>query len=177
MSPIVLGLVIFGVLMLLLALFSGRGAGETVRPSERPGRSLANLTLPELTRVLRDAFTARGYTVLSESQEPGRSDLLLRDASPLTGQTVYVRCLVPPDGSAIESVEVQAALDRIHGDQLEKAIVATPGTFSSEARLVAEGANVELLDGSALLDLLERGRAAAAASPSHPAGAPLPMNP
>ena len=157
MSPILLGLLLFGVLMLLLALFAGRGAGETVQPPGRPGPSLVDLTLPELTRALQAAFTARGFTVLSEAQEPGRADLILRDASPLTGQTVYVRCLVPPDGAPVESVEVQAALDRVHGEQLGKAIVATPGSFSSEARLLAQDANVELLDGPALSGLLERG--------------------
>lgn len=173
MSPILIGLVLFGVLMLLLALFSGRGAGETIQPSERPGPAPANLTLPELTRVLRDAFTDRGFIVLSEMEEPERSDLLLRDASPLTGQTVYVRCLVLPDGAVVDSVEVQAALDRIHGDQIEKAIVATPGSFSSEARLLAEGANVELLDGSAVAELLERARTIVAPSPRLAAAQPL----
>jgi len=144
MSPIFFGLVIVGVLMLLLALFAGRGAGET-----RAGRPALDLALPELTRALRDAFTERGFTVLSEEYEAGHSDLLLEDASPLTGQTIYVRCVVPPDG-LVDSVEVQAALDRVHGDQLEKAIVATPGELSQEARALARGANVELLDGAAL---------------------------
>ena len=167
MSPILLGLVLFGVLMLLLALFSGgRGAGETVR---RP-RPALDLTLPELARALRDAFTARGFTVVSEVDEPGRADLLLRDASPLTGQTISLRCLVPPGGAPVDSVEVQAALDRIRGDQLEKAIVATPGQFTSAARMLAAGANVELLDGAALEALL-----GPVATPAR--GRPLPVNP
>ena len=157
MSPVLIGLLLFGVLMLLLALFSGRGAGETVQVPEQPGPALADLPLPELTRALRAELTSRGFTVLSEAQEPGRADLVLRDASPLTGQTVYVRCIAPPGGAAVESVEVQAALDRIRGEQLEKAIVATPGSFSSEARLLAQDANVELLDGPALAGLLGRG--------------------
>lgn len=151
MSPILFGLVIVGVLMLLLALFAGRGAGET--PAGRAPAPL-DLTLPELTRALREAFIARGFTVLSEEDEPGHADLLLEDASPLTGQTIYVRCLA---GGAVDSVEVQAALDRIRGDQLEKAIVATPGEFSQEARALARGANVELLDGAALKLMLGQG--------------------
>ena len=53
MSPIFFGLVIVGVLMLLLALFAGQGAGET-----RAGGPALDLALPELTRALRDAFTA-----------------------------------------------------------------------------------------------------------------------
>ena len=151
MSSILIALVVVGVLMLLLALFAGRGAGET-----RAGGVTAalDLTLPELTRLLRDAFAARGFAVVSEVDEPGHADLLFRDASPLTGQTIYVRCLA--DG-VVDSVEVQAALDRIRGDQLEKAIVATPGEFSQEARGLARGTNVELLDGAALGLMLGRG--------------------
>ncbi|HYV45043.1 MAG TPA: restriction endonuclease [Myxococcaceae bacterium] len=153
MSPILIGLVLVGVLMLLLALFAGRGAGETRAARAKPA---LDLTLPELTRALRDAFAARGFTVLSEADEPGRADLLLKDASPLTGQTIYLRCLAPADG-AVDSVEVQAALDRIRGDQLEKAVVATPGEFTQEARALARGTNVELLDGAALEVLLGQG--------------------
>src|SRR5438045_777019 len=111
MQAILLGLVIFGVLLLLLALFAGRGAGETVRGA----RPALDLPLPELARALRDVFTARGFTAISEVVEPGRADLLLRDPSPLTGQTISLRCLVPPDGAAVDSLEVQAALDRIRG--------------------------------------------------------------
>ena len=151
MSPILFGLVIFGVLMLLLALFAGRGAGET-----RAGRPAVDLPLPELTRALRDAFTARGFTVLSETYGAEHSDLLLEDASPLTGQTISVRCLAPADG-VVDSMEVQAALDRVRGEQLEKAILATPGEFSQEARALAREANVELLDGAALERMLGQG--------------------
>jgi len=151
MSPILIALVVVGVLMLLLALFAGRGAGEA-----RAGRPAIDLALPELARALRDAFAARGFTVLSEVDEPGRADLLLKDASPLTGQTIYLRCVVPA-GGAVDSVEVQAALDWIRGEQLEKAVVATPGEFTQEARALARGTNVELLDGAALEVLLGQG--------------------
>lgn len=160
MSPILLGLVLFAVLMLLLALFAGRGAGET-RSGDR--RSL-DLALPELTRALRDVFVARGFTVIAEVEEPGRSDLLLKDASPLTGQTIALRCVVPPEGAAVDSLEVQAALDRVRGEQLEKAILVTPGEFTQEARTLARGANVELLDGAALQLLLGRGELRAPAA-------------
>src|SRR5262245_61228626 len=49
-SPVLVGLVLFRVLMLLLALFAGRGAGEPVQPLERPEPATAGLTLPELAR-------------------------------------------------------------------------------------------------------------------------------
>lgn len=157
MSPILLGLVLFGVFLVLLALFARGGAGETVQPVALGRKGVANLPLPELARALRELYTARGYTVLSESLESDHADLLLRDASPLTGQTVYLRCALPGDGGAVDSLEVQATLDRTHGDQLSKAVVATPGGFTGEARLLARDANVELLDGAAIAALLEQG--------------------
>jgi hypothetical protein len=161
MSPILIGLVLFGVLMLLLALFAGRGAGETWVGT----RKALDLTLPELARALREVFTARGFIVVAEVEEPGRADMVLRDASPLTGQTISLRCVVPPDGAPVDSLEVQAALDRVRGEQLEKAIVATPGEFTQEAKLLARGANVELLDGPALELLLGPGERRAAGPP------------
>ncbi|HVE85905.1 MAG TPA: restriction endonuclease [Myxococcales bacterium] len=156
MSAFLFGLVLFGILMVLLALFSGRGAGETVvrSPARRP--DVAALPLPDLVRALRDVYASRGYTVLSEAMAHDHADLLLEDTSPLTGQTIYLRCALPGDSGAVDSLEVQAALDRARGDQLGKAVVATTGGFSGEARLLARDANVELIDSEALEGLLDR---------------------
>lgn len=173
MSPILLGLVLFGVLLVLLALFAGQGATETVRPLPAGRPPVARFSLPELARALREILAARGFTLLSEAVGVEHADLLLKNASPLVGQTVYVRCVLPEAGGAVDSLEVQAALDRIRGEQLEKAIVVTTGSFSNEARLVASGTNVELIDGPALAQLLEVERRGGARQPLRPEPASL----
>lgn len=174
MSAFLIGLVLFGILMVLLALFSGRGAGETVvrSPGGRPG--VTALPLPDLVRALKDAYAARGYAVLSEAMAHDHADLLLEDSAPLTGQTIYLRCALPGGGGTVDSLEVQAALDRVHGDRLGKAVVATPGEFSGEARLLARDANVELIDGEALEALLDR-KAAREGRPLVPRSQPVSM--
>ncbi|MGQ0508096.1 MAG: restriction endonuclease, partial [Myxococcaceae bacterium] len=48
------------------------------------------------------------------------------------------------------------ALDTARGENLGKAFVVTPGPFSDEAKLVAQGAPLELVDGATLAQLIRQ---------------------
>jgi hypothetical protein len=101
-------------------------------------------------------FDELGFVTLAHSLLPSRCDLSVLDPTPITGQRVYIRCLLTPEAGAVQSAEVQAALDMARGDNLHKAIVVTPGIFSDEAQLVAQGVSLELIDGNKLAGLIRQ---------------------
>jgi hypothetical protein len=143
-------------LLLMLALFARGGPTETIQtpglPSELSG--LAQLSLGELGSIAHRLFAELGFTTVNTHERPDRVDLTVTDPTPVTGQTVYIRCVLPPETGAVASHEVQAAMDAARGENLAKAIVLCPGSFTDEARLVSQGAPLELIDGPALGTLL-----------------------
>lgn len=149
------GLVFIG-LLLALALFARGGPTETIRAQGLPPElsGLANLELAELGSVAQRLFSEMGFAVRAQSQHEGRVDLIVEDPTPVTGQRAYVRCVLTPPAGAVESAEVQAALDTARGESLAKAVVVTPGTFSDEARLLSKASALELIDGVKLSELL-----------------------
>jgi hypothetical protein len=152
-TPIIALLIVLGVLF-LLALFGRGGPTETVSAAAPDLAGLASLQLAELGSIAGRLFMELGFSMVSTHERPDRIDLKMVDPTPVTGQTLYVRCVPTPELGAVQSHEVQAALDAARGDNLSKAVVVTPGAFSDEARLVSRDAPLELIDGSALAGLL-----------------------
>jgi len=101
-------------------------------------------------------FGELGFSLIRGENQPNRVDLRVVDPTPVTGQSLYIRCLLVPEAGAVESAEVQAALDTAKGENLAKAVVVTPGQFSDEAKLVSQSSSVELIDGPALGQLLRK---------------------
>lgn len=156
-SLLIAGLAVVG-LFLYLALFARGGPTETIAPGglapELAG--ISRLSLPELGSVVARVFDELGFLTLSSAVLPARCDLVVLDPTPVTGQKVYVRCLLTPEAGAVQSAEVQAALDMARHSSLHKAVVVTPGAFSHEAQLVSQGASLELIDGTQLAALLRQ---------------------
>jgi hypothetical protein len=149
--------VVLLVLFFLIAVFSRGGPSEKISAGavapELAGISALSLT--ELGSVAQRLFNELGLLTESQHEQPGRFDLVMHDPTPVTGQKVYLRCLLTPaEVGAVQSAEVQAALDTARASQLNKAVVVTPGLFSDEARLVSQQAAVELIDGARLAELL-----------------------
>jgi hypothetical protein len=156
MDTLVLAGVIVVALFLLLALFARGGATEPVTPKGLPAEAagVAKLTLPELSSITSRLFNELGFTGVARNDFPDRCDLRMEDPTPVTGQRVYIRILLTPESGAVESAQVQAALDTARGESLSKAVVVTTGPFSDEAQLVAKDAAVELIDGAALAQMI-----------------------
>lgn len=154
MASLLLAGVLVIALFLLLALFARGGPTETIGAKGLPPEAagIAKLTLPELGSITSRLFNELGFSTVSQSVRPDRCDLILADPTPLTGQRVYVRCLLMPEAGAVQSAEVQAALDTARGENLGKAVVVTNGPFSDEARLVSKDTSLELIDGTALAE-------------------------
>ncbi len=145
-------------LFVLLALFARGGPTEAQSAGALPPEiaGILRLTLTELGSVSARLFNELGFSILSQDERPDRVDLRVEDPTPVTGQRAYIRCVPPPESGAVQSAEVQAALDTARGEHLTKAVVITPGPFSDEARLVSQGAAVELIDGVQLARLLRQ---------------------
>jgi hypothetical protein len=158
MAPLIIAGLIVVLLFLLLALFARGGPTETIAATGLPPEAagVAKLTLSELGSVTERLFSELGFSTVSRNLLVNRFDLTMEDPTPVTGQKVYIRCVLTPEAGAVQSVEVQAALDTARGDQLAKAVVVTPGRFSDEARLVSTATAVELIDGVALAQLLRQ---------------------
>ncbi len=156
MDTLVLAGVIVVALFLVLALFARGGATEPVTPKGLPpeAAAVATLTLPELASITSRLFNELGFSKVSQDDFEDRCDLVMQDPTPITGQRVYIRTLLRPESGAVESSQVQAAMDTARGENLSKAIVVTTGPFSDEARLLSQDAAVELIDGSALAQMI-----------------------
>jgi len=154
-TPLV-ALFVVVLLLLVLALFSRGGPTETLPATGLPAelQGLSQLQLSELGSIASRLFTEMGFATLRLEERPDRIDLTVQDPTPVTGQTVYVRCVLPPESGSVASHEVQAALDASRGENLVKAVVVCPASFTDEARLVSQGAPVELIDAKALGTLL-----------------------
>ncbi len=157
MDTLLLAGVVVVTLFLLLALFARGGATEPVTRSGLPpeAAAIAKLTLPELASITSRLFNELGFAKTSQNDFPDRTDLVMEDPTPITGQRVYIRAVLTPESGAVESAQVQAALDTARGENLSKAIVVTTGPFSDEARLVSKDAALELIDGAALAQMIQ----------------------
>lgn len=153
MGSLLLAAVAALALFLMLALFARGGPTETIRPEDSKA-SLGALTLQELASVTSRLFSEFGFALMETHPRPDFVDLRMKDPTPVTGQTVYIRCLLTPSAGAVESSEVQAAADTARHEQMSKAVVVTSGPFSDEARLLARDTSLELIDGQALSGLL-----------------------
>src|SRR6185295_2828063 len=158
MGPVLIAGVVLLAIFLSLALFARGGPTETIGSGglSPEAQGVARLGLEELGSVAGRLFNELGFTGASTEQLPGRFDLRMEDPTPVTGQKVYIRCLLLPEAGAVESAQVQAALDTARHEQLSKAVVLTVATFSDEAKLLAQGGGVELIDGNQLAALLRQ---------------------
>ena len=158
MGPVLLAGIVLLAIFLSLALFARGGATETISASglSDEAKGVAALGLEELGSVASRLFNELGFTTAAASPQPGRYDLRMEDPTPVTGQKVYIRCLLQPEAGAVESAQVQAALDTARHEQLSKAVVVTVATFSDEAKLLARDSSVELIDGNQLAALLRQ---------------------
>lgn len=158
MGPVLIAGIVLLAIFFSLALFARGGPTETISPGglTKEAEGVATLGLEELGSVAGRLFNELGFTAGTSEQAPGRFDLRMEDPTPVTGQKVYIRCLLRPEAGAVESAQVQAALDTARHEQLSKAVVLTVATFSDEAKLLARGGGVELIDGNQLAALLRQ---------------------
>lgn len=155
-----LGALLLGLLViLLLSVVAPRPAGP-VDPAtgmaEAPHAWIARLDAGGLARLLEMLLAELKLEVRDSRVSAAGVDLWVFNPTPITGGRTYVRALARPPQGVVGEEEIRLVLETARAELAGKALVATGGVFSSAARAAAEGAPIELLDGPALLRLLER---------------------
>jgi hypothetical protein len=155
------GLALGFIVILLISLTSPRQRDSADAGGNGSARSVAHgwisrLEAEELARLLTMLFGELKYEVQDTRVGDGVVDLFAVNPTPITGGRIYVRGIAHPPQGTVGEDEVRVALDTARAEMAGKALVATGGVFSPEARAAAEGAPVELLDGATLLTLIKK---------------------
>jgi hypothetical protein len=152
--PVALAAIGLVVILLLLAL---TGDGPSLGPLSKADRRLGRLPLlqpAELARLLSNLFEARGFSVLHERHLHDRCEVFLEDPTPITGQRLSVRCVLPNQHTGeVDADTVFESLDQLHAEALSRAVLVTTGRFSTDAREAAKD-GIELIDGEQLARML-----------------------
>jgi len=117
---------------------------------------IARLDARDLGKLLGLLFSELKFEVEDSRVSDSVVDLFAVNPTPITGGRVYIRGVSHPPLGVVGEDEVRVALDTARAEMAGKALVATGGTFSPEARAAAEGAPLELLDGVALMGLIKK---------------------
>ncbi len=161
-------------LILLISLTAPRpeevpaSAGE--ESGEVPHGWLQRLDAHDLGRLLGLLFTELKFDVEDARTSDNVVDLFAVNKTPITGGRVYIRGVAHPPLGVVGEDEVRIALDTARAEMAGKALVATGGVFSPEAKAAAEGAPLELIDGAALFGLIKKHLPPVAVARRVPAG-------
>ena len=155
------GLALGFLVILLISLSAPRPQDSLDASSDGAATGIAHgwisrLDAEQLARLLSMLFGELKYEVEDTRVGDGVVDLFAVNPTPITGGRIYVRGIAHPPLGVVGEEEVRTALDTARAEMAGKALVATGGVFSPEARAAAEGAPLELLDGATLLTLIKK---------------------
>jgi restriction system protein len=150
------GLVLGFLVILMLSFATPRPQGAAQAGDDSGAGWIAQLDAGELGRLLGMLFAELKFEVEDSRVSEGTVDLFAKNPTPITGGRVYIRGVAHPPLGVVGEEEVRVALDTARAEMVGKALVATGGVFSPEAKSAAEGAPIELLDGPALLALIKK---------------------
>jgi hypothetical protein len=154
------GLVIGFVLILLLSLTSagrdGAQGADGEHAHDAPHAWIARLSPQDLAKLLTELFGELKFEVEDTRIADGVVDLFAVNPTPITGGRIYIRGIAHPPLGRVGEDEVRVALETARAELAGKALVATGGGFTDEARAAAQGAPIELLDGATLLGLIKK---------------------
>ena len=134
--------------------------------------ALDGMSWREFELLVGESFRRQGWQVTEQgdAQADGGVDLILRrDRETFVVQCKQWKAFKVGVGVVRDLYGVMAARGAAGG------FVVTSGRFTAEARRFAEGRNVRLIDGPALLALIRPARAAGAAASSIPSSRAVPM--
>lgn len=152
-------LVLGFVIILLLTVAAPRPEDALVSADgavEQPHSWLARLDPEDLGRLLEMLFAELKFEVQDTRVSSAGVDVFATNPTPITGGRIYIRGVAHPPLGVVGEEEVRTALDTARAEMAGKALVATGGVFSPEAKAASEGAPLELIDGVALLGLIKK---------------------
>jgi len=151
----------FGVILLISLTAPRADQGPEATEAGGPGGNtahawIARLDARDLGKLLTLLFSELKFEVQDTRVSDGVVDLFAVNPTPITGGRVYIRGVSHPPLGVVGEEEVRVALETARAEMAGKALVATGGSFSQEARAAAEGAPLELLDGATLMGLIKK---------------------
>lgn len=133
-------------------------AAQRTRPINSSRARLQAMTPRQFEEAIAKLYEAHGYSVeLTSYSRDGGIDLYARRVSPLgSGVCLLVQCKHMPSGTVGAPV-VQQLLGAIHANRESTGgAIVTSGNVSHDARELAQGNNISLIEGTSLIDELER---------------------
>lgn len=144
-------------LILLLSFAKPQHAGSSLEPGEdAPHAWIARLDATDLGRLLSMLFAELKFDIDDSRVSGSVVDVFANNPTPITGGRVYIRGVAHPPLGVVGEEEVRIALETARAEMVGKALVATGGVFSPEAKSSAAGAPLELIDGAALMALIKK---------------------
>jgi hypothetical protein len=144
---------------ILIALMGSRPAGSPHPDGQAQAPEhawISSMGAEDFGKLLSLLFAELKFEVEKADVRDGAVDLFAVNPTPITGGRIYVRGLCRPPLGMVDEDEVRIALDTARAEMAGKAVVATSGSFTPEARAAAAGAPIDLLDGAALLALVKK---------------------
>ncbi|MFZ5468768.1 MAG: restriction endonuclease [Myxococcota bacterium] len=154
-----LGALLLGFLLILLISATAPKPEELAAGGsmpEAPHSWIGRLDAEEMGKLLSMLFAELKFEVEDSRILDNVVDLFAVNPTPITGGRVYIRGVTHPPLGMVGEEEVRVALDTARAEMAGKALVATGGIFSAEAKAAAAGAPLELLDGPVLWGLVKK---------------------
>ena len=144
---------------LLIALI-GRSAPEA-NSDAAAGTVIEHAWLGQLgpenfAKLLGLLFSELKFDIERSGVDGNMVDIFAVNPTPITGIRIYVRGVYQAPLGMVGEEEVRVAIDTARAEMAGKAIVATSGGFSEEAKAVGSGNPVDLLDGAELHRLTKK---------------------
>lgn len=146
----------FLIILLISATAPREGSATGSDSADSPHGWIARLDAEDLAKLLSLLFSEMKFEVDDSRVSAGVVDLFATNPTPITGGRIYIRGISHPPLGVVGEDEVRVALDTARAEMVGKALVATGGVFSPEARAAAAGAPLELLDGAVLMGLIKK---------------------
>lgn len=156
MQIVLLAGVSLAVGFLLIALISRTAPAATASADAGGDNWVSRISPQDFARLLSMLFTEMKFDIETSNLRAGDVDLFAVNPAPITGARIYVRGVFHPPLGLVGEDEVRIALDTARAEMAAKAVVVTPGAFTSDARASAQGAPIDLLDGPSLLGLVKK---------------------
>lgn len=143
----------------LIALMGSRPSDAPLNAEGVPAPEhawMGSMGAEDFGKLLSLLFAELKFDVEKADVREEAVDLFAVNPTPITGGRIYVRGVYRPPLGMVGEEEIRIALETARAEMAGKAVVATPFSFTPEARAAASGAPIDLLDGAQILKLLKK---------------------
>jgi len=107
-------------------------------------------------RLLLTLFAEMGFNPERSERSSTTVELFANDPTPIRGGRVYVHGMLGEAGQSVDADEVRNLIETARAEFVGKGVLVTLGRFTTDARDVAKGNPVDLLDGDELGKLMKK---------------------